>query len=83
MDPAWQLNALRQYLAGQSANFNTLVQADPVDLSRNRGEWISHWPPLMSLMILVVMRTGAPFLLAVRVLAIIGLAVGSRLDVVG
>lgn len=77
MDPAWQLNALRQYVSGQSPNFNTLVQANPKDLSRDHLEWISQWPPLMGLIILALTRVGVSILLGVRMLAIAGLAVGS------
>ncbi len=77
MDPAWQLNALRQYLAGQSPTFNTLVQADPTDLSRDRWQWISHWPPLMGLMVWGLSKAGASMALAVRILAAAGLLVGS------
>jgi len=77
MDPAWQLNALRQYVSGQSPSFNTLVQADPSDLSRDHWVWISQWPPLMGLIILALSRAGIPLLLGVRILAIAGLAIGS------
>ena len=77
MDPAWQLNALRQYVSGQSPNFNTLVQANPKDLSRDYFEWISQWPPLMGLIILALTRAGISILPGVRILAIAGLAIGS------
>jgi hypothetical protein len=77
MDPAWQLNALRQYVSGQSPNFNTLVQADPQDLSRDHLEWVSQWPPLMGLIILALTRAGISMLLGVRMLALAGLAVGA------
>jgi len=77
MDPAWQLNALQQYVSGQSPSFNTLVQANPEDLSRDYFEWISQWPPLMGLIILALIRAGISILLGVRILALAGLAIGS------
>jgi hypothetical protein len=76
-DPAWQFKALQQHLAGQSPTFNTLVQPDAADLSRNRYQWISHWPILMGLIVWGLAKCGTGILMAIRILAIAGFVTGA------
>lgn len=76
-DPAWQLKAVQQYRAGQSPHFNTLVQADAEDLSRDHYQWISHWPILMGLLVWGLTKFGTGLLMAVRALAIAGFVTGA------
>ncbi|HYA95545.1 MAG TPA: hypothetical protein VEC95_04665 [Terriglobales bacterium] len=44
-DPTFQLKALEQYQAGTSPNFNTLVSANPGELSRSSATWIALGRP--------------------------------------
>jgi len=76
-DPAWQIKALQQYRAGQSPNFNTLVQPDAADLSHDHYLWITHWPILMGLFLWGLTKFGTGILMAVRILAIVGFLVGA------
>jgi hypothetical protein len=76
-DPSWQLKALQQHLAGESPTFNTLVQANPHDLSQDSREWISWWPIGTNLFVYPLLRIGMTMGVAIRVLAALSLIVGS------
>ncbi|OLE11582.1 MAG: hypothetical protein AUG89_09390 [Acidobacteria bacterium 13_1_20CM_4_56_7] len=76
-DPSWQLKALQQHLAGQSPTINTLVQPDPQDLSQDHLEWISWWPIGTNVLVYPLLRMGLSIGSAVRVLAALGLILGS------
>ncbi len=64
-DQAVQSTALQQWLDGVAPNPNTLVRADPQDLTRDAREWLSWWPPSLQLL-------AAP-------LAMAGLSIGAAL----
>jgi len=76
-DPSWQLKALQQHLAGEAPTFNTLVQADPRDLSQDVQEWISWWPIGTNLLVYPLLRAGMTMGIAIRVLADLALILGS------
>src|SRR5581483_7486384 len=76
-DPSWQLKALQQHLAGEAPTFNTLVQADPRDLSQDVREWISWWPIGTNLLVYPLLRAGMTMGVAIRVLADLALILGS------
>jgi hypothetical protein len=76
-DPVAQLMALRQYVAGQSPAFNTVVAPSPDDLSRDTHEWISWWPPGMGLLLLPLVSNGMRLATAVRALSMICYVLGS------
>src|SRR4030042_6834764 len=44
-DPATQMKALQQYLAGESPSINHVVMPKEGDLSEDAAGWISWWPP--------------------------------------
>lgn len=76
-DPSWQLKGLQQHLAGESPTFNTLVQANPRDISQNAPEWISWWPIGTNLLVYPLLRLGFSIGGAVRVLSALALILGS------
>ena len=76
-DPAWQLKALQQYLAGGSPTLGTLVQADPRDVSQDAREWISWWPIGTTLLVYPLLRMGLTIGADIRVLASLALIAGS------
>ena len=76
-DPSWQLKALQQHLRNESPTFNTLVQADPLDISQSKQEWISWWPIGTNLLVYPLLRLGLTIGAAVRVVAALSLVVGS------
>jgi len=76
-DPAWQLKALQQYLAGEAKSFNNLAQPDPHDLSVNSSEWISWWPLGTNILVYPLLRARISMGLAVRCLAAFALVAGS------
>src|SRR5437588_2173221 len=76
-DPAWQLKALQQHLAGKSPALATLVQADPHDISRDSPQWISWWPIGTNLLVGPLLLTGFTIAASIRVLASLSLIAGS------
>jgi len=76
-DPTFQLKALEQYQAGTSPNFNTLVSANPGELSRSSATWISTWPPGMGMLLLPLLRIGLSLGSAIHVLAAAAFIIGS------
>jgi hypothetical protein len=51
-DQAWQLIALRDYIAGASSGPNWIYSAIPTDLTQDSSRWILNWPPGYSFLIL-------------------------------
>lgn len=76
-DPAWQLLATEQFFAGNSPSINTLVQPDPSDVTRDRGEWIVWWAPGTQLAVSPLLAAGISPAAAVRAVVVICLLVGA------
>lgn len=76
-DPAWQLLATEQFFAGSSPSINTLVQPDPSDVTRDRGEWIVWWAPGTQLAVSPLLAAGISPAAAVRAVVVICLLLGA------
>lgn len=76
-DPAEQMKALQQYLAGESPSFNHMVMPDPYDLSRDKASWISAWSPGTQILAYPLMINGVKTGVALRIIAAICLILGS------
>jgi hypothetical protein len=76
-DPATQLKAVQQRLAGESTSINRLVQPDAGDLSRDAGSWIVWWTPGTELATYPLMRLGLPLGTSVRIVAASTLVAGA------
>lgn len=76
-DPSWQMKALQQYLVGQAPTFNTLVQANPRDISQDVRQWVSWGPIGTNVLLYPLLRIGLTMGAAVRVLATVALILGS------
>ena len=76
-DPAYQLKAVQQKLAGESWSINNRMNADPRDLSRAAGEWIAWWTPGTQIAVYPFMKAGLSLGSAVRTVAAITLIAGS------
>ncbi len=57
-DAAYQIKSVLQFLSGQSHTLNALAFADPADLSRDVQTWLFWWPPLMSVVLLPLLKMG-------------------------
>ena len=68
-DPGWQLKAVQQYQQGVSPAPNSVVMADPKDLSRDMSGWISWWAPGTEMFAWPLMRFGLSPGAAVRAIA--------------
>lgn len=76
-DPAQQLLAVQQRLAGESTSINRWRHPDSLDLSRDAGEWIVWWTPGTELFAYPLMRAGLSVGAAVRTIAAVTVVVGS------
>jgi len=76
-DPAGQMKALQQYLAGKSPSSNQIVCPDPDDLSRDAAGWISWWPPGIQLLAYPLMVNGIALGDSLRIITIICFIFGS------
>jgi hypothetical protein len=76
-DPAQQLRAVQQRIAGESTSINRWVHPDSRDLSRDVGDWIIWWTPGTELFAYPLMRAGLTLGASVRVLAAACLILGS------
>ncbi len=76
-DPAWQLKALQQYLAGESPSLNYRVMPKDDDISGNVAEWIIWWPPGTQLLVYPFMAVGIAAGDALRIIAIASIIIGS------
>jgi len=76
-DPAWQLVALKQYLAGESPSLNQRVEPQWQDLSKDYTQWIYWWPPGTQLAAYPLMKTGIALGDTLRIIAIAALIIGS------
>ena len=76
-DPATQLIAVQQRLAGASNSINRLVRPDVSDLSRDVDEWIVQWTPGTELLVYPMMRAGLSLGASVRIVAAVALVVGA------
>lgn len=76
-DPAWQLKALQQHIAGESPNFNTLVQANPHDVSQDTQEWISWWPVGTNVLVYPLLSLGLTLAMSIRIISACALILGS------
>jgi hypothetical protein len=76
-DPAYQLKAVQQKLAGESPSINIRVSPAPDDLSRDMQEWIAWWTPGTQIAVYPFMRAGLSLGRSVRAVAAITLIVGA------
>lgn len=76
-DQASQLRAVQQYVAGRSPTVNTVVEPDLRDLSHDRAIWIMSRPPAPQLLAYPLIAADLSPGLAVRILAILCLIIGS------
>lgn len=76
-DPAWQLKALQQYLAGESPSLNHRVEPSWGDISKNSAHWIFWHSPGTQLLAYPFMAGGVALGDALRIIAIASLIVGS------
>ncbi|MBF0154305.1 MAG: hypothetical protein HQL64_11245 [Magnetococcales bacterium] len=76
-DPAPQLLAVKQYLAGHSPSPNHFVTVNPQDLSQDWVQWISVRPPGTQLFAWPLLAIGLDVGSSVRIMADICLLVGS------
>jgi len=75
-DPAYQIKALQQFLAGESISINHLTTPDPKDLTKNTTEWFSWWPPGTELILYPFLVRGVSIGAAVRVIVMVCLTLG-------
>jgi len=76
-DPAYQLKAVQQKLAGESPSINIRVSPAPDDLSRDAQEWIAWWTPGTQITVYPFMRAGLSLGRSVRAVVGITLVIGS------
>src|SRR5207248_9617528 len=76
-DPAYQLRAVQQKLAGESPSINVRISPAPDDLSRDVHEWIAWWTPGTQIAVYPFMRAGLSLGRSVRAVAAITLVAGS------
>lgn len=76
-DPVIQMLALRQHEAGFSPSWNALMRVSPDDLTRSIPEWIAWWPPSTQLLVSPLRVVGLNPALALRVVALAAVAIGS------
>ncbi|OGW75527.1 MAG: hypothetical protein A2Z72_05830 [Omnitrophica bacterium RBG_13_46_9] len=76
-DPATQMKALQQYLAGESPSINHVVMPKEGDLSEDAAGWISWWPPGTQLFNYPLMAGGVALGDALRIQVIVCLFLGS------
>jgi len=76
-DPAWQIKALQQYLAGESPSFNHCVMPQAEDLFQGKAGWIGYWPPGTQLLAYPLMANRIVAGDAIRIIAIVCLVLGS------
>jgi len=76
-DPAQQLRAVQQRIAGESTSMNRWMHPDSRDVSRDAGEWIIWWTPGTELFAYPLMRAGLTLGASVRVIAAVCLVLGS------
>ncbi|HWL17644.1 MAG TPA: hypothetical protein VNR00_18690 [Opitutus sp.] len=76
-DPVLPLRALTQWQQGLSPNWNTLLRVDPANLLQDRAEWLGWWAPGTSLLLLPAAVMNLPLGVALRLIALTAIAVGS------
>ena len=76
-DPATQLIAVQQRLAGESDSINRIIRPDVRDLSRDVDEWIVQWTPGTELFVYPLMRAGLSLGASVRIVAAAALTIGA------
>ncbi len=76
-DPAYQLKAVQQKLAGETWSINARMRPDGSDLSRDFAEWIAWWTPGTQIVVYPFMRFGLPLGTAVRAVAALALIAGA------
>ncbi len=76
-DPAMQVISLQQWLDGLSETPNTLVRADPAELTHDLHEWLSWWPPSLQLFAVPLTLAGFTPSAALRSIFAVALLIGS------
>ncbi|HVO32810.1 MAG TPA: hypothetical protein VMU17_02775, partial [Elusimicrobiota bacterium] len=76
-DPAWQLEALQQYVEGRSISINHTANPITSDLTQSVMAWDIWWPPATQMFVYPFARHHMTLGLSIRIIASVGLVVGA------
>jgi hypothetical protein len=76
-DPAYQVDALQEYLQGHSHSFNETIKPMASDLSKDESNWIIWWPPGTQLAAYPWMAHGFSIGATLRIITLLMIAIGA------